>query len=505
MNETQRLSKSRVLAGWQCPKRLWLEVNAPDRAAPDPARERAFRIGHEVGELARRLIPGGVLIGHDDCLGDALAETSARLAAAGPLTLYEATFRHEDVLVRVDVLQRDEAGRLRLVEVKAGTGVKPVHYVDCAVQAWVLAGCGLSPDRVELAHIDSGFVYPGGGDYAGILAFADLTAQTREAVASVPRWIRDHRATLAGPLPDIGIGPHCSNPYGCPFIDYCTPPQPEYPVRSLPGRGKVVWELLESGIDDIRDVPAGRLTSETQEWVRRLTVEGRAELRPEAAVRLGALSWPRYYLDFETVAFAVPVWAGTRPYEPLPFQWSCHVEDRDGRLEHREWLAAGDSPPMRACAETLVAALGDSGPVFTYTTYEARVLRDLAQRFPDLAEPLAAIVGRLVDLHPLTKRCYYHPAMRGSWSIKAVLPTLDAGLSYDALGEIREGSSASDAFLELMRDDLGAARRGELRAALIEYCRYDTLALVRLAQTLRGERPPRPVATSAPPGPRNSC
>ncbi len=495
MNAPQRLSKSRVLAGWQCPKRLWLEVHEPERATPDPARERAFRSGHEVGELARRLFPGGTLIGHDQRLDDAVAETAERLSAPGPLTLYEATFRHADVLVRVDILQRDPAGALRLVEVKASTGVKPVHFIDCAVQAWVLTGCGFAPQRVELAHIDSGFVYPGGGDYEGIFAVADLTSQTRDAVGSVPRWIRDDRAILAGPLPDVDVGPQCSNPYECPFLEFCTPPQPDYPVRSLPGRGKVVWELLEAGVDDIRDVPAGRLTNETQERVRRLTVEGRAELRPEAAARLAALGWPRYYLDFETVAFAVPVWPGTRPYEALPFQWSCHVEHADGRLEHREWLAAGDAPPMRECAQTLVAALGDTGPIFTYTSYEARILRDLANRFPDLAGPLGAIAGRLFDLHPLTKQCYYHPAMHGSWSIKAVLPTLDAGLSYDALGEIREGASASDAFLELMRDDLDDARRRALRAALIEYCRYDTLALVRLAETLRGERPPGPVAT----------
>jgi hypothetical protein len=148
---------------------------------------------------------------------------------------------------------------------------------------------------------------------------------------------------------------------------------------------------------------------------------------------------------------------------------------------------------MRACAETLLAALDESGPIFTYTGYEARVLETLAERFPDLASALNRLQARLFDLHPLTKQTYYHPDMRGSWSIKAVLPTLDADMRYDALGEIQEGGSASQAFVELLRPDLPAARRERLRKDLIDYCAYDTLALVRLAETLRGERPPRPV------------
>jgi hypothetical protein len=493
MSDAYPLSKSKILSGWQCPKKLWLEVHDPDKAEVDPALERIFALGHEVGELARRQFPGGVLIGHDEALDDALVETARRLDAPGPVTLFEATFRHEGVLIRADVLARAADGALRLVEVKAGTRVKPVNYIDCAVQNWVLTGLGLAPARVELAHIDNSFVYPGGGHYDGILRFVDLTTQAREAAGEVEGWIAGDRGLLAGPAPEVHVGPQCTNPYDCPFIPHCTPPQPRYPVRRLPGRGKVVWELLADGIEDIREVPAGRLTHPTQEWVRRVTRDGRAELKPEAARRLAELPWPRFYLDFETVAFAVPVWAGTRPYEALPFQWSCHVEYEDGRLEHREWLADGDGPPMRACAETLLAALDGQGPIFTYTSYEAQVLRGLAARFPDLAAGLGALSARLFDLHPLTKQCYYHPDMRGSWSIKAVLPTLDAGMDYDTLGEIREGGSASEAFLTLLQPTLPDERRGQLRRDLIDYCGYDTLALVRLAETLRGDRPPRPV------------
>jgi hypothetical protein len=478
------LSKSKILAGWQCHKRLWLEVHAPEHAQVSAMTERAFRIGHEVGELARRLFPGGTLIGHDTELSAALEQTAELAARPGPLTLYEATFRHAGVLIRADILVRDTAGRVRLVEVKAATSVKPVHHLDCAVQAWVLAGAGLRPDRVELGHIDNRFVYPGGDDYDGLLAFADLSDKVEPLLAEVPRWLAEYRAVLEGDMPAIGIGPHCRNPYECAFLAYCTPPQPDYPVSRLPGGGKAVWRLLQEGIDDIRDVPPGYLTSELQEWVRQVTVAGEAELKPAAGEALRTLPWPRYYFDFETVSFPVPVWKGTRPYQALPFQWSCHIETSPGVLEHREFLADGSGPPMRECAETLLEALGESGPILVYTSYEAGVLKTLVELYPELAPRLEAVSGRLFDLHPLVKANYYHPDMRGSWSIKAVLPTLAPELSYAELGEVQEGNAASDAFVEIMAETTVDERRAKLREELLAYCKLDTLAMVRLTGAL---------------------
>jgi len=480
------LSKSKILAGWQCPKRLWLAVHEPERGEVTASMERAFRVGHEVGDLARRLFPGGVLIGHDQALSKAIEESARVAARPGPFALYEGTFRHEGVLIRADILIRDEAGRIRLVEVKSSTSVKPVNHIDCAVQAWVLAGNGLAPDSVELARIDNQFVYPGHDDYRGLLVCDDLTDKIRSLTENVPGWLADDRAMLRGPMPEIPVGPRCRNPYGCEFLPFCTPPQPDYPVSRLPGGGKVVWELIEAGVDDIREVPPGTLTSATQEWVRQVTVAGTPDLKPAAADAIHALGWPRYYFDFETVGFSVPVWPGTRPYQALPFQWSCHVQHADGRLEHREWLARGDGPPMRECAETLLAALGEDGPILVYTSYEKGVLETLAGLFPDLAPRLQAVADRLFDLYPVTRENYYHPDMLGSWSIKAVLPTVAPDLDYKRVGEVQEGAAASEAFLELMDPDLAPERRTALRQALIDYCTLDTLAMVRLAAFLEG-------------------
>jgi hypothetical protein len=187
-------------------------------------------------------------------------------------------------------------------------------------------------------------------------------------------------------------------------------------------------------------------------------------------------------LDFETLAPAVPIFAGTRPFEALPFQWSCHVEKSPGAIEHTEFLDLGAEPPMRRLAESLLTTLGTTGPILAYTPYERRVLRELAARYADLAAPLAAVAERIVDLHPPTRQHYYHPAMQGSWSIKAVLPTVAPDLSYASLGDVQDGLAAQTAYVEAIAPATSDTRRAALRKALLDYCRQDTLALVRLVE-----------------------
>ena len=197
------------------------------------------------------------------------------------------------------------------------------------------------------------------------------------------------------------------------------------------------------------------------------------------------MPYPRYFLDFETIGPAVPIWKGTRPYKPIPIQWSCHIDDgsSDGslaNLQHEEFLDLSGDPPMRPLAERLIDCLGDSGPVFMYTTYEKTVIQGLIELFPDLADPLNKVIARLVDLHPIVKNNYYHPAMLGSWSIKAVVPAMAPHMSYENLEGINEGMGASDGFLEAINPDTTAERKGELEAQLLRYCQFDTEAMVEI-------------------------
>jgi hypothetical protein len=194
------------------------------------------------------------------------------------------------------------------------------------------------------------------------------------------------------------------------------------------------------------------------------------------------LPYPRYYLDFETIAPAVPFWSGARPYAAMAIQWSCHIEDAPGLLRHREFLDLSGEPPMRSLTLELIECLGEEGPVFMWTRYEEGVLNNLAELYPDLAAPLARIVDRLYDLHPLVKENYYHPNMLGSWSIKAVMPTIDPDMDYAKLEGIREGTAASEGFIEAIQLDVSSERKAELDEQLRRYCRFDTEAMVAVVR-----------------------
>lgn len=478
------ISKTKLLSFLQCPKRLWLEQYSPELEDESAFDEAAIETGRVVGRVAREVYgkSGGYLINHDRGLRAAIAETEELLAAGGNEPIFEATFDYDGLTVQVDVLDRSGAAP-QVIEVKSSTSAKDHHIADCAIQTWTMQQLGIVPAGTRLALINNEFSYAGDGDYSGLFHEIDLTPDLDGPVGVTAGMVEGARETLDSlDEPERDIGKHCQTPYPCPFFEYCVPEQGEYPITGLGGRKEALYELMLEGFSDVRDVPEERLANATQQRIWQQARAGEAYLSPDLKPLIDALAYPRYFLDFETIAFAVPIWADTRPYQALPFQWSCHIDAGDGDLQHREFLDLSGEPPMRQVAEALIAELGTEGPIVVYTPYEKRVLNELAERYPDLGPQLSALIERLVDLHPIAKKHYYHPDMHGSWSIKAVLPTIDASIDYDQLPEVREGEAAQSAYLEAIHPDTSADRQTALRDALIAYCKLDTLALVKLVE-----------------------
>lgn len=480
------LSKSRVLAHLQCPRRLWLQAYKPEEADEDPGTSRRMETGTTVGEIAQSLYPSGTLVTKGD-LGKGLADTEVLLGQPAK-PLFEAAFKADGILVLADLLLPDTGG-WRMAEVKSSASVKPYHITDASVQTWVARQAGLPLTRTEIAHIDTSFVYPGGEDYNGLFYFADITEEVEAHQADVPVWLEEARNTLAGVEPQIEPGDHCSDPFPCPFGLYCTPEGievEEFPVEILPYGGKVAKELREEGYGDLREVPEGRLTNPKHQRVWESTLNNRVILDDEAGETVKSLPYPRYYIDFETIQLAIPVWAGTRPYSQIPFQWSCHIEKSDGTVVHLEYLGDGRNDPRRSFIESLIAAVGSDGPVIVYNAaFERTRLKELAEDYPDLAQSINAIIKRIFDLLPLARQHYYHPDMHGSWSIKAVLPTIAPELAYDDL-EVTDGGMAMEAFAEMMSDDISPERYKQLYNSLLKYCERDTWAMVRIAHFFEG-------------------
>ena len=495
-------SKSKIIAYQQCPKRLWLELHRPE-LRDDSASTNAFRIGNEVGEMARRLYdPDGHgsfidldAIGFEKAFAD-----SADLLGKGDGPIFEAGFKAGGALAFADVMLPlsetcDDADhhRWHLIEVKSSTRVKDYHWNDIAVQAYVARAADIDVTKASIAHINRDFVYQGDGNYDGLLIESDLTYHSFAAGSDVEAWIAGAREIDAlKEEPDIATGAQCSDPFPCPFTEYCNRHRAavDYPLSSLPRFNGVKRTQLEAeGITDLRDVPDDQLTP-LQLRVKQHTCSGETFFdRAAAAADLADHGAPAKFLDFETAMFPVPFWKGTRPYQQIPFQYSLHSIDADGGLTHEAFLDLSGDDPSAALAASLVAHCGNAdGPIFAYFAgFEKRVIDDLAERFPRHADALQSIKDRIVDLLPIASRHFYAPGQHGSWSLKAVLPAICPDLSYDHLGEgIRDGAMAVQGYTEAIADDTTTERKAGIERELLEYCCLDTLALVRIWQAFRG-------------------
>jgi hypothetical protein len=480
------LTKSALAEFEQCPKRFWLSRHRAELA--DERSSDLFVGGNKLGALARTQIKGGVLVESLDPQ-EALAQTQSLLPQRRPI--FEAAFLHEGVFVRTDLLIPDGETAWQLAEVKASTGAKSHYVADLATQVWVAQGSGLEVSKSSVRHIDNTFRYGGAGDYDGLLIDAAEDADFPGLILGRAALATEAQRVFAAAEPSLAMGAHCKAPYDCPFTTYCVslaPKRPEYPVEILPNQaGKKLAEALRAqGVLDLRDAPDASFSAGPLARIHAATKTGTPFHEKEAlAQAVSAWPYPRFYLDFETINHVIPPWAQQRPFEQIPFQFSCHVEQADGTVSHHQFLDTSGDDPSRACAEALLAALGGSGAIVTYNLPTERGgIRKLAERCPDLAKPLVACVDRLVDLLPLVKAHYYHANMRGSYSIKAVLPVVAPELSYKGLEGVQDGLAAMAAWVEASDPQTCAERRQALRAQLLSYCELDTWAMVKLTRNL---------------------
>jgi len=478
--QEHRLSKSKIIEGIQCQKRLWLTVHHPEYSQASEQTEERQKAGLSIHDVFRSLYPDAIFVSDKEGLSAAIKHTQS-LIDAGTEKIFEATFAHEGLLIRVDLLEK-YGQSYKMFEVKSSTSVKEYHIPDAAVQAWVIEKSGLSLHSIYISRIDNSFVYPGANNYVGLFFSEDITIQVRGILQQIPSWIKRFREMLDGDMPSINAGDQCYDPFECPYCNYCTPAQSveKYPIEILPGSSRIEKQLLDEGYADLREVSSDRFSNERHLLVWQAVKNGAPQISRDLPEKLGQIAYPRYYLDFETITFAAPIWIGTRPYQQLPFQYSCHVEYNDSKIDHLEFLDTSGGPPMRKLAEQMILDLGKEGPVITYGHFEKMIITILSELFPDIRRALAAIQDRIYDLLPLLRNGYYHPDMNGSWSIKAVLPTVSDELSYEKLEEVHDGMEAQAAFLETIHPDTTTDRKETLRKHMLKYCGQDTLALVKI-------------------------
>jgi hypothetical protein len=484
------ISKSRYIAGLQCPKLLWHIYNARDLLPPvDAATQAVFDQGHEVGLLAQRLFPSGITIEGNITFDE--VERRSRELLGRRVPLFEAGFRYGHVVARADVLApaRSTDDAWDLIEVKSATSLSDIYLDDLAIQRYCYDGAGLRIRRTSLMHLDNAYVKQGAVDPSHLFIRADVTPAVEKLMKLIERRIvRMLRIIESGKSPEVEIGPQCSSPYPCPLIPVCWKDvrETKNSIFDLARIGAKAWPLYRQGVRTTADIPAEVRLSRAQKIQVNVEKTGTPHVNRRAARKfLSSLRPPLHYLDFETFQAAVPVVDGTRPWQQVPFQFSLHVAASSGsQLEHHGWIWDGKGDPRRALLEELRPHVREKGSIIAYgAAFEKARLSECAQAHPELAGWVQEILGRVVDLlAPFRSFAVYYPSQSGGASMKRVLPAL-TGKGYKDLA-IQEGGQASREFARVTFGNAGKEERQRVLRELEEYCGLDTKGMADIVQAL---------------------
>ncbi len=491
------LSKSKFVRFIQCPKAAWLDAHCPQECDDGVAVKALLKEGNEVGDLAMGLFGDFEEITSYNADGsldiDKMISKTKELLSSGCPVICEASFSYEGLYCAVDILKKTSGG-YAIYEVKSSTEVKKTHLVDVAYQRYVLGMCDVPVTGVYIVHINPDYVRRGDIELGKLFRVSDVTETVKKYMQSVAAAIDEAERVVCGGEPNIGISESCFSPYACGYFGYCKrecviPEKSVLDIYRLPKKQK--FAMIDSGIKSFDDVANSGVKLSAMQ-ARQVDYALR-DLPPHVdAVGLkkflGTLSYPLYFLDFETAQPIVPLYDGTRPYEQIIFQYSLHIVNGEGEEPaHKEFLGDSDENPERKLAERLVADIPPDVCVLAYNkAFECERIAELAKKFPDLAERLLCVRANIKDLlDPFRKGYYYVRAMGGSFSIKSVLPALfpnGDGLSYGEL-DVHNGSEAMALFPAIK--NMSPEDAAKARSDLLKYCALDTLAMVKILEVLR--------------------
>lgn len=482
----EHMTKSSFTIGQRCSKALYLNSKFPYLKPPITSLERkTLEAGKEVGRVARQIFPDGVLIKSLNT-AQALNQTQQAIEE-GTLTLYEAAFSYDDVLIRVDILSRDSVNHpWDFYEVKATTyndckkEQKEEYRNDIAIQVWVLKNLDIPLRRISLMHLNRDCRYP---DLDDLFAYQDYSQEIIHELSDIESSIQSLRATLSEQeQPNISIGPHCDKPRACPFKNHCRKDIPKPSIFNIP-RNLKKWGQFERGVISTDDLMMSDLSSEIQKRALQCYQDNRPYFDKKTVSELLNLwEYPLAYLDFEAIDHAIPRYPGARPYQHIPFQFSCHIQRTpDAELEHEEFLWTSSDDPRPAFICELISKVPKKGSVVVYyAPYESTRLKELAEEFPEYREQLNDIRDRLVDLMVVIQKGVYYPEFMGSFSIKKVAPAILGEKASYANLEIGDGVEAVLAFEKLIQLPYGSKNRKEIIDSLQNYCEQDTKLMVDL-------------------------
>ena len=487
---THLLSKSSYIKGLQCEKHLYLyKYHYEEMDELTEMQKAIFKRGTNVGVLAQELFPGGEVAATGDPpnFEKALKKTE-ELIQSGAKVIYEAAFQFEQVLSIADIFVKDDDG-WKIYEVKSSTSVSETCINDAALQYYVISNLGIKVKDFSIVFINNQYIRQGKLDLKELFTIESVLELILPFQESVEENVRRFKKVLSQRrIPDIDIGEHCYNPYICGFFNYCRKHIPENSIFDFSGMHlSKKYDLYREGIIKMEDVPGNYPLNKNNKlqldvYKSRKPVIDRNEINNF----LDDLTYPLYFMDFETFQPAVPLFDNSKPYQQIPFQYSVHFKGKkDGEIKHFEFIGdSGIDPRIKFIEGLLKNTNHDNGDIIVYNkAFEITRLKEIVRDFPQYADDIEKLILRIKDLMiPFQRRYYYTPEMRGSYSIKSVLPALVPELSYSNL-EINEGGLASIAY-ESIQTETDLMFIADIKEQLLKYCKLDTIAMVRILEKL---------------------
>ena len=489
MSYSINISKSAFVRGVQCYKSLYL--NKHHRELEDPitdSQQAIFDKGTNVGILAQKLFPEGIDLEKyiPSNFSMVFSETKRLLATNSP-TIYEAGFKFENLMCFVDILTKTN-GSWYAYEVKGSTSVKDVYLWDTAFQYHVITSSGIEIEDISIVFINNQYVRNGDLDINQLFTIESVKDRILPMLPKVRKHIKQMKLMLGSPMvPDINIGPQCNDPYTCSFEGHCWKDIPEYSVFNISRlSSEKKFQLYEQGIIEVSDVPDDFPLSDNQQLQVLTEKTGETTINNhEIKEFVNSLQYPLYYLDFETFQSGIPMFDQSRPFQQMTFQYSLHIQyEPNGDLTHKEFLAEAKDDPRIPLIEKLINDIGTSGDIIVFNKgFETARINEIANDFPRYRNQVDNMICRIKDLMlPFSQKHYYKPEMKGSYSIKKVLPALVPELSYKALN-IAQGGDASLAF-DSLYNETDQLKINQVRNDLLEYCGLDTFAMVEIIKVL---------------------
>lgn len=483
------LSKSRYTQGVTCGKKLWLSCFKPEEAE-EMGNDAVLDNGTKVGDLARGLLGDYTLVEYDTNYKNMIDKTN-ELLENKPNIICEASFSYDGNFCSVDILKNDPDG-VEIYEVKSSTDVSDIYIDDIAYQTWVLKKLGIKVKKSYIVHVNSDYVKQGEFDPHKFFKIEDVTdildLDQVEANVSKLKEVIDKKEE-----PNIDLSTACHDPYDCPYFKYCTKKLPTPNVFDIGWRmgfNKKLEMYYRNHITFEDVLKHEKLNAKAKEQIISYLENSEPIINVDSIKELlNSLTYPLYFLDFESFQPCVPTIDGTKPYQQICFQYSLHyLKEEDGELHHKEFLSDDyDGNPMYGLCKRLCEDIPKDSCVLVYNKgFETSRLKEMAELFPEFRDHLLNIKDNIIDLMvPFSKQDYYSKEMGGRWSIKVVLPALfpdDPSLDYHNLDQVHKGDEASNAYLLL--PTLLEEERKILRSNMLKYCKLDTYAMVKIFEKL---------------------